>query len=93
MEPETGLLVDYRLQCGFRVPLKRGLCGLKREYTVVDQLSGILLKLIKMVSTCLIGKGEQQGEFIAPPKVDRIGDIWGSCYNIPKASFYLLKWD
>ena len=29
----------------------------------------------------------------SPPEVDRIWGIWGSCYNIPKAIFYLLKKD
>ena len=32
----------------------------------------------------------------SPPYVDRIWGIWGiwgSCYNIPKAIFYLLKGD
>ena len=27
------------------------------------------------------------------PSVDRIWDIWGSYYNIPKAIFYLLEGD
>ena len=29
----------------------------------------------------------------SPPLVDRIWDISGSCYNMPKAIFYLLKAD
>ena len=29
----------------------------------------------------------------SPPQVDRIWDIWGSYYHIPKAIFYLLKGD
>ena len=32
-------------------------------------------------------------EVYSPPLVDRIWGIWGSCYNIPKAIFYLLKGD
>ena len=28
-----------------------------------------------------------------PPKVDRIGGIWGSQYNMPKAIFYLREGD
>ena len=27
----------------------------------------------------------------SPPYLDRIWGIWGSCYNIPQAVFYLLK--
>ena len=29
----------------------------------------------------------------SPPYVDRTWGIWGSCYNIRKAIFYLLKGD
>ena len=28
-----------------------------------------------------------------PPRVDGIWEIWGPDYNIPKATFYLLKGD
>ena len=27
----------------------------------------------------------------SPPKADRIWGMWGSYYNIPEATFYLLK--
>ena len=29
----------------------------------------------------------------SPPYVERVWDIWGSYYSIPKAIFYLLKGD
>ena len=29
----------------------------------------------------------------SPPSVDRLWDIWGPYYNVPRAIFYLLKGD
>ena len=34
-----------------------------------------------------------KGYYRSPSEVDRISDIWGSYYNMPKAIFYLLKGD
>ena len=43
---------------------------------------------------CLIvGTSDYWGRIYSPPEVDRIWGISGSCHNIPKAIFYLLKGD
>ena len=49
----------------------------------------------------LEGSSLHQGDFREPlnpkscttPEVDRIWGIWGSCYNTPEATFFLLKGD
>ena len=58
------------------------------EATIVYR--GYIGIMEKKMEATMLGLGLR---VYSPPEVDRMWGIWGSCYNTPKAIFYLLKGD